>query len=150
MKEVFMKKKKIIIALFILIIMVFGLCIAYEKIFANNNDKYGNRLEGIEKVSIKAKQKKEIKKNIESLKISSKVELYLTGRIVKVIVTVKDDTGLDKAKETYAKLVEKLTDEQKKYFDIQVFLNKKEKDDSFPTIGYKHHNKDNVSWTKGR
>ncbi|MBP3800340.1 MAG: hypothetical protein ILA19_05110 [Bacilli bacterium] len=150
MKEVFMKKKKIIIALFILIIMVFGLCIAYEKIFANNNGKYGNRLEGIEKVSIKAKQKKEIKKNIESLKISSKVELYLTGRIVKVIVTVKDDTGLDKAKETYAKLVEKLTDEQKKYFDIQVFLNKKEKDDSFPTIGYKHHNKDNVSWTKGR
>ena len=150
MKEVFMKKKKIIIALFILIIMVLGLCIAYEKIFANNNGKYGNRLEGIEKVSIKAKQKKEIKKNIESLEISSKVELYLTGRIVKVIVTVKDDTGLDKAKETYAKLVEKLTDEQKKYFDIQVFLNKKEKDDSFPTIGYKHHNKDNVSWTKGR
>ena len=127
MKRVFKKKRKIIIALLILIVMVIGLCIAYDKIFANNSGKYGNRLEGIEKVNVKPKQKKEIKKNI-----------------------IKDDVGLDKAKEIYTKLMEKLTDEQKKYFDIQVFLNKKGKDENFPTIGYKHHKKDNVSWTKDR
>lgn len=150
MKTVFMKKKKIIIALSILIVIVLGLCIAYEKIFANNNGKYGNRLEGIEKVNVNTKQKNEIKKNIESLEISNKVQVYLTGKIIKVIVDLKDDVTLDKAKETYTKLTEKLKDEQKKYFDLQVFLNKKSKDDNFPTIGYKHHNKDNVSWTKDR
>ena len=150
MKRVFKKKRKIIIALLILIVMVIGLCIAYDKIFANNSGKYGNRLEGIEKVNVKPKQKKEIKKNIESLEISSKVEVYLTGRIVKTVATIKDDVELDKAKEIYTKLMEKLTDEQKKYFDIQVFLNKKGKDENFPTIGYKHHKKDNVSWTKDR
>lgn len=150
MKTVFMKKKKIIIALSILIVIVLGLCIAYEKIFANNNGKYGNRLEGIEKVNVNTKQKNEIKKNIESLEISNKVQVYLTGKIIKVIVDLKDDVTLDKAKETYTKLTEKLKDEQKKYFDLQVFLNKKSKDDNFPIIGYKHHNKDNVSWTKDR
>lgn len=150
MNEIFRKKFKLIIAFIILIIIVLALCIVYETIFSNNNGKYGNRLEGMEKVSIKTKQKNEIKKNIESLQISSSVDVYLTGKIIKAIVYVNNDIGLDKAKESYTKLNEKLSDEQKKYFDIQIFLNKKEKDDNYPTIGYKHHNKDYVSWTKGR
>ena len=150
MKEVFRKKTKLIIAFVVLIVLVLALCIVYESIFANNSGKYGNRLEGIEKVSIKTKQKNEIKKNIESLEISSSVDVYLTGKIIKAVVYVNKDVGLDKAKETYTKLNEKLSDKQKKYYDIQIFLNKKEKDDSYPTIGYKHHNKDNISWTKGR
>ncbi len=150
MNEIFRKKFKLIIAFIILIIIVLALCIVYETIFSNNNGKYGNRLEGMEKVSIKTKQKNEIKKNIESLQISSSVDVYLTGKLIKAIVYVNNDIGLDKAKESYTKLNEKLSDEQKKYFDIQIFLNKKEKDDNYPTIGYKHHNKDYVSWTKGR
>ena len=150
MNEIFRKKFKLIIYFIILIIIVLALCIVYETIFSNNNGKYGNRLEGMEKVSIKTKQKNEIKKNIESLQISSSVDVYLTGKIIKAIVYVNNDIGLDKAKESYTKLTEKLSDEQKKYFDIQIFLNKKEKDDNYPTIGYKHHNKDYVSWTKGR
>ena len=150
MKEVFRKKLKLIIAFAIVIVAVLAICIAYESIFANNNGKYGNRLEGIEKVNIKTKQKNEIKKNIESLEISSSVKVYLTGKILKATVVVKDDIGLDKAKETYNKVMEKLSDDQKKYFDIQIFLNKKSKDQNYPTIGYKNKNKQNPSWTKGR
>lgn len=150
MKKIFKKKAKLIIALVILIVLVLALCIVYESIFANNNSKYGNRLDGIEQVNIKTKEKDEIKKNIESLDVSSSVKVSLTGKIVEVIVTVKDDVDLGKAKEVYNKVFEKLTDEQKKFFDIQIFLNKKGKDESFPTIGYKHHDKDYMSWTKGR
>lgn len=150
MKEVFKKKTKLIVAFSLLIVAVLALCIAYEAIFANNNGKYGNRLDGIEKVNIKTKQKNEIKKNVESLDVSSSVKVYLTGKILKVTIVVKDDVDLDKAKETYNKVMEKLKDDQKKYFDIQVFLSKKGEDANFPTIAYKHHNKDNPSWTKGR
>jgi flagellar basal body-associated protein FliL len=150
MKSILKRKRKLIIALVFLIVIVLALCIAYESIFSNNSGKYGNRLEGIEKVDVKTKQKNEIKKNIESLEISTSVKVYLTGKIVKAVVVVKDDVDLGKAKESYNKLMEKLSDEQKKYFDVQVFLKKKGKDDNFPTIGYKHHAKENVSWTKGR
>ena len=150
MKNILRKKTKLILALSFLVIIVLALCIVYETIFSNNNGKYGDRLDGIEKVNVKAKQKNEIKKNIESLEMSTSVNVYLTGKIVKVVVTVKDDVDLSKAKESYGKLMEKLSDDQKKYFDVQVFLKKKGKDDNFPTIGYKHHNKENVSWTKGR
>ena len=150
MKEVFKKKRKLIIAFIIVIIAVLAICIAYESIFSNNNGKYGNRLDGIEAVNVKTKQKNEIKKNIESLEMSSSVKVYLTGKIIKAVVVVKDDTDLTKGKLTYDKILEKLSDDQKKYFDIQIFLSKKGKDDNFPTIGYKHHNKEYISWTKGR
>ena len=150
MKSILKRKRKLIIALVFLIVIVLALCIAYESIFSNNNGKYGNRLEGIEKVEVKTKQKNEIKKNIESLEASTSIKVYLTGKTIKAVVVVKDDVDLGKAKESYNKLMEKLSDEQKKYFDIQVFLKKKGKDDNFPTIGYKHHAKENVSWTKGR
>ena len=49
----------------------------FETIFSNNNGKYGDRLDGIEKVNVKAKQKNEIKKNIESLEMSTSVNVYL-------------------------------------------------------------------------
>lgn len=147
MKDIIKRKKKLIIALSICVILVLALCIAYEVIFANNSGKYGNRLEGIQKVNITKTQQKKIKDNIETLEISKSVSVYLTGKILKTVVVLKDDVALDKSKETYAKLLEQLTDEQKKYFDIEIFLEKKVKDESFPIIGYKHHNKENVSWT---
>ena len=148
MKTILRKKRKLIIALVILVILVLALCIVYESIFANNNSKYGNRLDGIEQVNIKVKQKNEIKKNIETLEMSSNVKVSLTGKTLEVVITAKDDTGLDKAKESYTKVMEKLSDEQKKFFDVQIFLNKKGKDESFPAIGYKHHNKESISWSK--
>ena len=98
MKKIFKKKAKLIIALVILIVLVLALCIVYESIFANNNSKYGNRLDGIEQVNIKTKEKDEIKKNIESLDVSSSVKVSLTGKIVEVIVTIKDYIDLGKAK----------------------------------------------------
>lgn len=147
MKDIIKRKKKLIIALSICVILVLALCIAYEVIFANNSGKYGNRLEGIQKVNITKTQQKKIKDNIETLEISKSVSVYLTGKILKTVVVLKDDVALDKSKETYVKLLEQLTDEQKKYFDIEIFLEKKVKDESFPIIGYKHHNKENVSWT---
>lgn len=148
MKTILRKKRKLIIALVILVILVLALCIVYESIFANNNSKYGNRLDGIEQVNIKVKQKNEIKKNIETLEMFSNVKVSLTGKTLEVVITAKDDTGLDKAKESYTKVMEKLSDEQKKFFDVQIFLNKKGKDESFPAIGYKHHNKESISWSK--
>lgn len=147
MKDIIKRKKKLIIALSICVILVLALCIAYEVIFANNSGKYGNRLEGIQKVNITKTQQKKIKDNIETLEISKSVSVYLTGKILKTVVVLKDDVALDKSKETYVKLLEQLTDKQKKYFDIEIFLEKKVKDESFPIIGYKHHNKENVSWT---
>ena len=46
--------------------------------------------------------------------------------------------------------IKKLKKEQKKYYDIQVFVQKSKETNEFPIIGYKHHTKDSFSWTKDR
>lgn len=141
---------RLIIVLAIFIAIVFGCFIAYNSIFVNNQSKYGSRLDGINEVKIDDKKKNEIKKNIESLQITKSVSIRLSGKIIEVMITVNDDTGSDKAKETAGKVLEKLSDEEKKFYDIQIFISKTTDDAKYPIVGYKHHAKDYVNWTKDR
>lgn len=138
----------IIIVAFILVVVV--LFAIYNGIFVNNSSKYGDRLKGIEKVELDSHMKKDIQDNVVTLNITSSVLVKLSGRIINVIATINDDIDVNKSKEIGNKVLEKLTDEQKKYFDVQIFVKKSSEDDKFPIIGYKHHNKDNITWTKDR
>lgn len=141
---------RLIIVLVIFIGLVFGCFIAYNSIFVNNQSKYGSRLDGINEVKIDDKKKNEIKKNIESLQITKSVSIRLSGKTINVMITVNDDIELDKAKETAGKILEKLSDEEKKFYDVQIFVSKDTDDAKYPILGYKHHSKDYVNWTKDR
>lgn len=141
---------RLIIVLVIFIGLVFGCFIAYNSIFVNNQSKYGSRLDGINEVKIDDKKKKEIKENIESLQITKSVSIRLSGKTINVMITVNDDIELDKAKETAGKILEKLSDEEKKFYDVQIFVSKDTDDAKYPILGYKHHSKDYVNWTKDR
>ena len=141
---------RLIIVLVIFIGLVFGCFIAYNTIFVNNQSKYGSRLDGIDEVKIDDNKKKEIKENIESLQITKSISIRLSGKTINVMITVNDDIGLDKAKETAGKILEKLSDEEKKFYDVQIFVSKDTDDAKYPILGYKHHSKDYVNWTKDR
>ena len=141
---------KLIIVLAIFVVIVLGAFIAYNMIFVNTSTKYGSRLDGIENVRISDNTKNDIKKNIETLEITNSITIRLSGKTINVITIVKDDTEVGKAKEISGKITEKLSEEQKKYYDIQVLISKKNDDSKFPIIGYKHHTKDYYSWTKER
>lgn len=141
---------RLIIVLVIFIGLVFGCFIAYNTIFVNNQSKYGSRLDGIDEVKIDDNKKKEIKENIESLQITKSISIRLSGKTINVMITVNDDIELDKAKETAGKILEKLSDEEKKFYDVQIFVSKDTDDAKYPILGYKHHSKDYVNWTKDR
>lgn len=141
---------KLISIIVIFIVAVVVLFMLYNGVFLNNASKYGDRLKGIEAVKLDSKNKTEIKENVLSLKTSSKVSVTENGKIIEVIIVANDDIDIAKGKELGNKVLEKLTDDQKKYFDVQIYVKKNNKDDKFPIIGYKHHNKDNITWTKDR
>lgn len=141
---------KVISIIVIFIVAVVVLFIFYNGVFLNNSSKYGDRLKGIETVKLDSNKKNEIKENVLSLKTASKVSVTESGKIIEVIVVVNDDVDVAKGKEIGNKVLEKLTDEQKKYFDVQIFVKKNSDDEKFPIIGYKHHSKDNITWTKDR
>ncbi len=148
----FIKKNKFtIIAVGVFLILVL-LLVQVKNIFFPNEGSaiYGNRLEGIESVKITKDKKTKIEKSLTSDAIATDAKVSVSGKIVEVIITVNDETSVDAAKGLSGKVLENLSDKEKEYYDIQIFINKKSESSEFPIIGYRHHAKDEFSWTKNR
>ena len=47
-------------------------------------------------------------------------------------------------------VIEQFSDAEKAYYDFQIFIKNVKNVEQFPIVGYKHHGKDNISWTKDR
>ena len=149
----FIKQYKFTIIVVILFIAVMVACFMLFGLFASGSEGgiYGTRLNDIKDVPISSGRKKEISDNVASLNRSSNVSVIVRGRIINVLITCNDDVNLNDAKDLSNKIVEKLSDDEKKLYDIQVFISKNNKEDlSFPIIGYRHHNKDGFSWNADR
>lgn len=152
MKDIlrFIKKhSRIIVGLLIVIFLVIIGVMAKNFFFPSDSDVYyGTRLEGIEKVKISNKKKEELKEHFKDS--SKKITIRLAGRIIYFDITVNDDVSVDSSRDMANKTLEKLSDEEKAYYDIQFIINNDKEKEHFPIIGYKHHTKQGISWTKNR
>ncbi len=148
----YLKEHKIVVVATILMLIIIVIAFFVKQAFFSNsgNAVYGDRLDGIEAVEIDSKQKKEIISNLENDSSVKKATYKLQGKIINVIITVNDDVGLDTAKLLSSKVLEKLDEDQKKFYDIQVFVKKDTDAKDFPIIGYKQNNKESFAWTKDR
>ena len=136
-----------IVLLFVIIIV----CIMLKLLSGNNTSEYGDRLDGIEKVQI---SKKTTDKLIKELKAEEKIKdvTYVRdgkkqqGRLISVILEIENAT-VDEAKELGNKVLTYFDDEEKAFYDIQVYLdNVDEKNKEFPIIGYKHKTSEALVW----
>lgn len=146
----FIKKHKSTIVALVVFIIVLILLIQVKNIFFQDEKEaiYGTRLEGIEKVKISNDQEEKVKSSLDESVTSTTVRQ--TGRIVNIILTVNGDVSVGTAKNYANKGIESFTEQQKKYYDFQVYIKKETDSNEFPIIGYKHHNKESFSWTKDR
>ena len=60
------------------------------------------------------------------------------------------DVNLESAKKMGQDILEEISDDQKNVYDYQVYVKNEKNKSQFPIIGYKHHSKENISWTKDR
>ena len=152
MKDIlrFLKKhSRIIVGLIIIVFLVIIGVMAKNFFFPEDAEAYyGTRLEGIEKVKITDKKIEELKENFKES--SKSITVRLQGRIIYVDVKVNDDVSVDGAREMSNKTLEKLSDDEKSYYDVQFIISNDNDKDHFPIIGYKHHTKSGISWTKNR
>ena len=73
------------------------------------------------------------------------------GKTLEVYITVKDEVILGDAKQIGSSILEKISEEIKKDYDIQVYVSKNSTEQSnFPIIGYKHKDNGEFSWSKDR
>ena len=146
----FIKKHshKIVTIIIIIFLVIIGIMIKNFFFPDDAEAYYGTRLEGISKVKIDDKKQKELKGEFKDS--SKSVNVRIQGRIIYVDVKLNDDVSRDTAKELSNKTLEKLSEDEKAYYDIQFMINNESNKDQFPIIGYKHHTKTGIRWTKDR
>lgn len=143
------RNKATIIAIVIFLVLVVAMFQVKNIFFPDEGDAiYGDRLKGIEKVKLSKDISSKVDEKLDES--VSKVTVRVAGRIVNIILVVSDDMSVDVAKSCGDKALEAFSDKEKKYYDFQVFVEKKGESNEFPIIGYRHHTKNSFSWTKNR
>ena len=150
MKEFFKKIKNwanrnkglaIIIALTIVLLLIL-LIIFLQMLIGGSSDKYGNRLDGIDKVKISNETFEGVKKEVTE-DVSTRVQ----GKIVYTTITLKSDTSKDKAKEIASATLDNYSEDELKFYDFSFFLKWKGEEGDTVVTGNKHHSLDSITWT---
>lgn len=147
----FIKKHKKEFILFVIAVLIILFCgITFVVMwFAGSSDIYGNRLEGIEEVKLSDSYIKDIEGFIKEKDFVTKVNHNLEGRLLSFMVTVSDEVDIETAKQVGTIVINNLSEDELKYYDIQLYLldsNTKE-ESRFPFIGYKHKTSEGFIWS---
>lgn len=137
----------VILIILVIIIMFFVALIRF--LMPNyNGDLYGNRLNGMSHYEISDIATTNLKNELSALDGVEEVSYNLEGRLINITIKVNDDIERDVAKGYADKSLTYFTDEQKGYFDIEVFLISTNSDsESYPIIGYKHKTSLGLVWS---
>lgn len=113
-------------------------------VFSNN--KYGDRLDGIKDHKISSDTVKDIEDSLKENDKVTDVTYNNEGRILDFIITVSNDMSTEDAKKLGDTILDKISDDDKKYYDIQILIDTEEEDDNYPIAGYKHKSEDNFTY----
>ena len=143
------KNKSTIVGILVFILVLAGI-FAIKSVMSSGEEKaiYGTRLKGRDSIKITDSRKKEVENKLAN--DTEKVEVSVAGRIINILITAKEGTSLEDAKKLGDKAVEAFSSAEKKYYDIQIFITNEKNKAQFPIIGYRHHTKNTITWTKDR
>ena len=145
--EFIKKHKKLIIVVIILIVLVIGAFSLYKTLSVDTSKSvYGDRLKGINKVKITEKTKDELNKDLTNFEEVESASSHVKGKIIYIYLTIKGDTPIEKTHEIANKALEHFEDDEKSFYDIQIFVNTKDESEVYPVIGYKHKTSEGFVW----
>lgn len=138
----------------ILLLIILSLLLVFFGIFlflwyGGTGDLYGNRLNGIENVPISDGYLNDIEKELKKEEIVVKTSSNLKGRLINFLITVKDETNIDEAKEISEIVINGFEEDELDFYDIQIFLldSGSNEESNYPYIGYKHKSSDKFVWS---
>lgn len=131
-----------------LIFLIIIIIIAVQLLVGGSSNKYGSRLDGINKVKISSDTYKEVKEEIKDNDGVEEVEIRLQGKIVYTTITFSDDVSKDEAKEIAADTLDNYSEKQLEFYDFSYFLKWKGEESDTVITGNKHNTNDAISWVK--
>ncbi len=133
------------LALILFIIMV---VIFVRLLVGGSSNKYGNRLDGIDKVKISNEVYESVKEEVKDVEGVNDVSVRLQGKIVYTTIELSDSISADKAKEIAKNTLDNYTEDELKYYDFSFFLKWKGEESDKVITGNKHHNLEDITWIK--
>ncbi len=133
-----------IIILICLVLIAVGL-ISY--FYSEDDDVYGSRLDGIEDYPISESIDNDIKSLYESGVVDVNVDVR--GKIIYIIMDVSSGVSTVDAQNMAIKALEKFTDEEKNFYDIQFTMTcntSEEALSTYPMEGYKRAGNAQIMW----
>ncbi|MDD4547233.1 MAG: hypothetical protein PHI05_00565 [Bacilli bacterium] len=142
-------KLKIILVVVFLILIIFAYIGVKELLYPDTRkDLYGSRLDGMEQFNVDDNRLKEEVKELSKDEKIEKIDSHLSGRTINYTIHIKGDLDLITSKSFGDKILEKFSDEEKQYFDFQLFIvNDVENSEHYPIVGYKHKTSLTFVWT---
>ncbi len=136
-------KKKVIVGTILLIVFVIFLFSGYKLykyLTPDTKDSvYGDRCELTDGIDITSERENMIKDKVESYSGMKLSDVDVKCNLIDIVVVVDDSTTLDTVKEMSAQLLTVFTEEELKYYDIQLFVDSdNEKSEVYPVIGTRH------------
>ena len=138
------------IAILVVILMALAaICIfayiVYKNIFAGVKSR---RLDGVDSHPLTKEEIKDasaVYEEIEALD-SVTIELNKNSKIIKIKVVLKENVDFETMKNVCNKSVEKFSEENLSFYDLEVFITSKQQSEVYPQIGYKHRSNTTFSW----
>ena len=129
--------------LFIIMVVIF-----VRLLVGGSSNKYGNRLDGIDKVKISNEVYESVKEEVKDVEGVNDVSVRLQGKIVYTTIELSDSISADKAKEIAKNTLDNYTEDELKYYDFSFFLKWKGEECDKVITGNKHHNLEDITWIK--
>lgn len=148
----FIKKNKLLIPIIVILVfllIITAICLKGMFFGSNSLSAYGDRLKGIENVKLEQSKIDSVKDYIMSNKNCNSVTYNLSGKQVKFIIEVKEETDELSVESLLNGLLTKFSDDEKNFYDFQVFIiNEKNGTELYPMLAYKHRNSDKFTISK--
>ena len=129
--------------LFIIMVVIF-----VRLLVGGSSNKYGNRLDGIDKVKISNEVYESVKEEVKDVEGVNDVSVRLQGKIVYTTIELSDSISADKAKEIAKNTLDNYTEDELKYYDFSFFLKWKGEESDKVITGNKHHNLEDITGIK--
>ena len=151
-KDLILRHKILTIICFLAVIGIIALGFIFLNMFVSGSGKYGNRLDGIEKVVIDSKEKREVVSFLEEKDTVKEASVRVQGKIVYINIVFTRDASLDRAKAVATETLALFEDKEKEFYDFGYFLTQEEVEDKedkgFIVTGSKNAKLEAITWIK--
>lgn len=152
-KDLILRHKLLSAICFLATIIIIIMLYIFFNLFIGGTNKYGDRLNGIEKVEISKQDQTEVANFLEEQSEVSKASVRIQGKIIYINIKFQREVTLDKAKEIANSTLEKFDADEKSFYDIGFYLTQvepeaEEENKGFVVTGTKNAQLDQISWIK--